>query len=181
MDFRLYDDRDNPAISKYTDHINLQAKATNVPPCALAAIVEIESGGRNILQAGMPASDGCGVGLCQITYDVNWKNPAAPTYNGFALLTPSANLYVAGRYFFRPAIDAAIALRNDYRAWMDTLGDGQLLWWAFAAYNAGPTAIAVAAANKLDPDRATTDHYASRSLAVYLRNVERSAPEPAAR
>ena len=174
MDFRPYTDASNSPIYKYRDVINAQAIATNVPACALAAIVEVESGGQNVFQAGFPRGDGCGVGLCQITYDVNWSKPEAPTYNGEALLTPRSNLYVAGRYFLRPALDAAISLRGDYSPFMNTVGNGQLLYWAFAAYNSGVSAIASAARHKRDPDDGTTDNYAARALVIYLRNVEKS-------
>jgi hypothetical protein len=182
MDFQEYADPQNPAIDKYRQAINTQANVTAVPPCALAAIVENESNGRNIFQEGVAAGDGCGVGLCQITYAVNWSDLNAPSYNGHPLLVPSANLYVAGRYFLRPAIDAAIALRLDpaRAGWMQTIS-AQLLYFAFAAYNLGPEAVADLVTQRIDPDEKTTDHYATRALAIYTRNLERSALEATAR
>ncbi len=180
MDFRAYADPANPAVDQYRYLINAQARSANVPPCALAAIVEIESGGRNVLQQGMPAGDGCGVGLCQITAGVEWDNPTSPTYNGHALLAPNVNLSVAAHSFLRPAIDAAIALREDPRkaAWMQSV-NSQLLFWAFAAYNGGTGFVTRCVAGDENPDEWTTDHYAYRALAAYLRNVERSTPAPA--
>ena len=97
--------------------INNQARAAGVPPCALAAIVMRESGGKNIMQVGVPPGPGCGVGLTQITYGVDWSSPANPTYalNGvtYSLMDPSSNLYVAAKGFLVSAITGASPAANE--------------------------------------------------------------------
>src|ERR1700743_3302095 len=69
-------------------------------PCMLAAIVARESSGQNILQRGVAPGPGCGVGLCQITSDVDWTNISAPYYPGYGnLLDALTNLEVGAHVF----------------------------------------------------------------------------------
>ena len=113
-----------------------------VEPCMLAAIVSRESGGRNIFQVGIPAGEGCGVGLCQITANVSWSNLAQPTYHGFQLLDPLSNLTVAARYFLEPCLEQ--------------FPDSHVA--AFAAYNLGGGGVQRELDEHMDPDTYTTGH-----------------------
>jgi hypothetical protein len=106
----------------------------------LAAIVQRESGGQNIFQEGIPAGPGCGVGLCQITYGVNWADPSFPLYNGENLLDPLANLRIAASVFLEPALEQ---FPFNHIA-------------AFAAYNLGIGGVQEEIAQGLDPDALTT-------------------------
>ena len=131
------------ALMAYAPFYEAAAQKTpRVEPCMLAAIVDRETGGRNIFQIGMPKGDGCGVGLCQITAGVAWTNPAAPTFQGFALLDPLANLVVAARFFLEPALEQ---FPDDHVA-------------AFAAYNLGGGGVQRELQAHEDPDTETTGH-----------------------
>jgi hypothetical protein len=105
-----------------------------------AAVVQRESGGQNILQEGMPPGAGCGVGLCQITYGVNWASPSSPCFPGFGdLFNPLINLRVAATQFLQPALEQ---FPYNHIA-------------AFAAYNLGISAVQQEIAEGLDPDART--------------------------
>jgi hypothetical protein len=171
MDFIDFADPGTPAIDAWRKSINGEAKYTKVPPCALAAIVANETGGRNILQEGVPPGPGCGVGLCQVTSGVDWSSLQQPTYNGFHLMDPGANLYVAAEYFLGPAISFATKLKAADEAKFAAFGDGQILFYAMAAYNEGETAVRDRFESGQNPDNGTTDGYAARAMAHYLAFV----------
>ena len=167
MDFVLFAEPGSPGMNQWRSPINAEAQIAKVPPCALAAIVENETGGRYVLQEGMPPGPGCGVGLAQITSSVDWSNMAAPTFQGYPLLNPADNLYVAAAYFLAPAIQSALRLQRDDPAGFGRFGGGQVLWYAAAAYNAGWGAVAGLYAQGRSPDGGTTNSYASRFIAAY--------------
>jgi hypothetical protein len=113
-------------------------------PCMLAALVLRESGGQNIFQKGVLPGPGCGVGLCQITYGVDWSDIINPTYPGVPglLLDPATNLKVAAHYFLEPALEK---FPNDHVA-------------AFASFNLGSNAVQNELIEGLSPDAWTTGH-----------------------
>lgn len=168
MDFVAFSDPNTPGIDQWKRSINNQANTSKIPPCALAAVVMRESGGRNVLQAGMPPGPGCGVGLTQITSNVNWSNLHAPTYNGtsYNLLDPSSNLYISAEYFLRPAIQECLLLRERYANVMNAI-NGDILYFVFAAYNMGFGGVESCILNGHDPDGSTTDNYAQGTLSFY--------------
>ena len=168
MDFVAFTAPNRPALDRWKVSINNQAHAANVPPCALAAIVMRETGGRNVLQDGMPVGPGCGVGLCQITANVNWSDKNGPTYGttNFNMLDPSSNLYVAAEFFLAPAIKECLLLREKFGQQMNAI-NSEILYFAFAAYNAGFGAVQSAIWAGHDPDSFTTDHYAQGTLDFY--------------
>lgn len=159
--------------------INNQAIAdgAKVPPCALAAIVMRESGGQNIYQRGVPPGPGCGVGVTQITFGVNWTNESQPTfeYNGstYQLNQIPQNLYVAAAAFLAPAITQALALQKQ---WGDVMAQWstQALYWAFGIYNAGYVPIQDCAENGTNPNSVTTDDYCSGTYNLYQEAVAAS-------
>lgn len=175
MDFVAFSDPSVPSVDQWRRSINNQANASKVPPCALAAIVMRESGGRNVFQAGMPLGAGCGVGLTQITANVNWTNPNAPTYNGtsYMLLDPSSNLYVAAEYFLRPAIQECLLLRERHGAVMNAISP-DILYFVFAAYNMGFGGMENEVLAGRDPDHVTTDNYAKGTLGFYYGFINAS-------
>lgn len=168
MDFTRFSDPSQPAINAWARDINAEAIIAGVPPCALAAIVDNETDGRNILQEGMPAGPGAGVGLCQITAGVDWSNPDRPTYETYNLWDPAQNLYVAAAYFLAPAIADAARLQREDLAGFSRWGNGQVLWYAFAAYNEGWGGVYSRYAQGLNPDDTTTNGYAQRAYAAYI-------------
>lgn len=133
-----------PALMQYAAaYSDAAQKASLVQPCMLAAIVARETGGQNILQIGMPPGPGCGVGLTQITSNVDWTSPASPAYPGYGpLLDVATNLRVCAIEFLDPLLRM--------------FPDNHVA--AFAAYNAGPGAIAAALARGQSPDALTTGH-----------------------
>lgn len=168
MDFVAFSDPNTPGVDQWKRSINNQANASKIPPCALAAIVMRESGGRNVLQAGMPPGVGCGVGLTQVTSNVNWSNPNAPTYNGtsYNLLDPSSNLWIAAEYFLRPAIQECLLLREHHGDVMNAINPN-ILYFVFAAYNMGFGGMENEVLKGRDPDKATTNFYAAGTLGFY--------------
>lgn len=134
------------ALMQYADLYTSAANETEyVQPCMLAAIVDRESNGVNEFQIGVPPGNpNCGVGLCQITYNVNWANIAAPTFPGFdgSLMDPAVNLTVSAKAFLEPAIEA---FPGNHLA-------------AFAAYNAGIGAVQKALHRGANPDTVTTNN-----------------------
>jgi hypothetical protein len=109
-------------------------------PCMLAAIVDRESGGENLLQRGMIPGAGTGAGICQITWGVQWSG-VFPFYPGYGnLMDPLTNLRVAAHEFLDPALRK---YPNDHIA-------------AFAAYNLGIQGVGLELAQHLSPDAWTT-------------------------
>lgn len=173
MDFSRFTTTD-PQLVGLEKYINLEADLEGVPPCMLATVVKIESGGRNIFQENKRRGSGCGVGLCQITYGVNWSDPDHPTFNGLELLDPLQNLRASARFFLAPALTMAQALRGEYPEEFEAFGEGQIAYYAFAIYNAGETAVRGQLARSLDPDLVTHDDYAARSMAVFASFVQQA-------
>jgi len=174
MDFVPYVPLDHAsAVGRWAGAINAEAGAAGVPPCALAAIVWRESGGKNILQEGVPPGPGCGVGLTQITYDVDWSDPTQPAWvtpsgTRLELLNPQSNLLCAAKFFLRPAQDAVTAWRlSSARAEAMERWSDQELYFIFAIYNAGEDPVAAALDAGTDANTITTDEYASDTLAEY--------------
>jgi hypothetical protein len=181
MDFIRFNDKSHAAIFGIASDINSEAEIGKVPPCALATTVDIESGGRNVLQEGtdtktMLLDDGTrpGVGWCQITAGVDWSNLAHPTYQGYDLWKTDDNLYVAAAFFLAPAISNAIRLQRDDPTGFSRWGDGQVLFYAFAGYNEGWGNVMRRYNAGENPDDSTTDGYAARSIAVYNEFVAAS-------
>lgn len=167
-----------PAINQWADAINLACEGTNVPPCLLAAIVARETGGRNILQEGMPPGAGCGVGLCQITSGVDWSSIDHPSYDGLALLTPSSNLHVAVYNFLSGLVGSAVAAQASSPVSFAAACRGQVVFAAAAGYNAGWGKVELALSLSVDADQYTTSGedgpYAADVLAKYLAFVAES-------
>ena len=167
MDFVAYADTSIPAIYALRSPINAEAQIAKVPPCALAAIVDNESEGRNVLQEGMQPGPGAGVGLCQITAGVDWSDLAHPKFHGYDLWNEADNLYVAAAYFLAPAIQSALRLQRDDPTGFARFGDGQVLFYAFAGYNEGFGAVLARYKAGENPDGETTNGYATRALSAY--------------
>ena len=151
----------HPELMRYSQNFSRATSGTSqVDPCMLAAIVHRESGGQNVLQFGMPAGPGCGVGLCQITAGVDWSNPSTPVYPGFGLLLDiDVNLRVAAVAFLDPLLKQ---FAGNHLA-------------AFAAYNAGAGAVQNALRAGRSPDSVTTGgNYGSDVMATWLSFVATS-------
>ncbi len=181
MDLVRFNDSSTPALMTFASDINAEAEIAEIPPCALAAIVARETGGRNVLQDGadpatglLPDGTTAGVGLCQITSGVDWSKPSDPTYQGYHLLRPADNLYVAASYFLRGLIADAERLARDNPTGFASCCKGQLLYAAFAGYNEGWGAVLKRVANGEDADGGTTDGYAAWTYAKYLTFVAAS-------
>lgn len=166
MDFVRFTAPAHPALDALKSAINSEAMIAGVPPCALAAICMRETGGRNVFQDGMPRGPGCGCGLTQITASVDWTDLDEPRFQGYRLMDPQQNLYVAAAFFLAPAIKECLVLREQYGATMARFSS-EILYFAFAAYNAGFGAVQSAIQNGRDPDLSTTDKYATGTLAFY--------------
>ena len=162
-----------PTVNQWAAAINFACEGTSVPPCLLAAIVSRESGGRNIYQEGMPAGANCGVGLCQITYGVDWSTPR-PTYDGLDLLTPSSNLHIAVYSFLTELVADAEAAQRSTPASFQAACRGQIVFAAAAGYNAGWAKVELALSNSVDADQYTTAGYAADVLGKYEAFVEES-------
>ena len=74
---------------------------------------------------------------------------------------------VAAAYFLAPAIQSALRLQRDDPTGFARFGDGQVLFYAFAAYNAGFGAVLARYNAGENPDGGTTDGYAARAIAAY--------------
>ena len=161
-------------VGKYADQINEACAGTVVPPCFLAAIVKRETGGLNILQIGVTPGPGCGVGLCQITYDVNWDDPSRPTFSGangreYVLQSVPDNLACAVVEFLTPLVGQMEGLRSASPTLYGQCAAGQILCGVAAGYNAGYTAVANAVANAQQVDTVTENgNYASDVFRHYL-------------
>ncbi len=144
-----------PLLQRYRLQMAAAAKATKlVDACMLGAIVDRESGGRNVFQEGVAPGPGAGVGLCQITYGVDWSSVSTPVYPGFGrLLDPLVNLRVAAIAFLEPALATF---------------PGNIIA-AFAAYNLGIGGVQNEIAEGLHPDARTTGgNYGSDCLHRYV-------------
>jgi len=170
MDQIEFNSPGHPGVNALRTSINNQAKAAGVPPCALAAVVANETGGQNILQHGMPPGPGCGVGLCQITSGVDWTHMDQPTYQAdgraWALLDPSSNLYVAAKYYLAPTIFDLLDDREKHPAQYAEFSS-DILFFVFAAYNAGTGTVISALRAGHNPDGYTTARYAERAMLFY--------------
>jgi membrane-bound lytic murein transglycosylase MltF len=166
MDFVDYADPAKPAIDRFRDLINRFAKAASVPPCALAAIVERESGG----DPNAISADG-GYGLCQITSGVDAHG--VYTQTGANMLDPASNLETAARFFLAPAIAQCEQLRARFAPRMNPIAP-EILYFAFCAYNAGFGAVQSAVQNGTDPDARTTNRYGAGTLALYHADLAAS-------
>ncbi len=166
MDFVAYRDPSNAAINQWAALVNQYANASSVPPCALAAIVERESGGNKDARSG----DG-GWGLAQITYGVDANGIYTAT--GQNMLDPASNLEVGAKYFLAPAIKECLLLRERYGSTMNGI-NSEILYFAFIAYNAGFGTVHKSVAAGNDPDPHSTNHYGAGTLALYHTDVQRS-------
>jgi hypothetical protein len=181
MDFVRFSDASVPGINALAHDINGEAEMAKVPPCALAAVVGNESDGKNELQEGtdtttmlLPDGTRPGVGPCQITAGVDWSNLQHPTYEGYDLWNVPDNLYVAAAFFLAPAIASAQRLQESDPVGFAKWGDGQVLFYAFAAYNEGVGRVQTKFAAGENPDDGTTDGYAARAMAQYTAFVAAS-------
>lgn len=166
MDFIVYRDPSNPRINQWASLIDKHAQAALVPACALAAIVERESGGDRNARSG----DG-GWGLCQITSGVDANGVYTPT--GQHMLDPDANLEVAAKFFLAPAIKDCLMLREQYGGTMSRFSD-EILYFAFIAYNAGFGAVESAIEAGTDPDAKSTNDYGAGTLQLYRKDLAAS-------
>lgn len=161
---------------KLVASIRNQVHAALVPSCALAAIVKRESDGKNIFQVGVPhSSPDCGYGSCQITFGANRDDPEHPSYEidgkAYELFDPSSNLFVAAKGFLAPAISDMLKLRDSIGG--DKMSD-EILYYAFAAYNAGSYRVSQTLRGGGNVDNITTDNYASGTLLLYRQAVQAS-------
>lgn len=162
MDFATFDAM-APEEKRVETLINQVALATNVPPCALAAIARRES---NFVPNAK--SDDGGFGLCQVTAGAQSDGTYQHEGRTYNLLNARDNLVVAAQFFLRPAIDDCSELRKKHADIMDAINT-EILYFAFAAYNAGFGTVQEAVSAHLDPDVRTTNRYASGTLANYHR------------
>ena len=169
MNFVDFHSPTHPALNALARTINAEARIAKVPACFLAAIVNRETGGRNIFQTGMPLGDGCGVGLTQITSGVVWNKAKMddPTFEGYHLMDEASNLYVAAAFFIAPLIQSALRLQRDAPVSFDRFGNGQVAYYAAAGYNEGWNAVLSRFDQGIDPDGGTTDNYAKAVAAMY--------------
>lgn len=175
MNFVRFNDPSAPSLNRLAREINGEAEIAKIPPCLLAAIVNRETGGRNVLQDGMSPGPGCGVGLCQITAGVDWKD-SHPRFAGYDLLNESDNLYVAAAYFLAPLIASASRIQRDNPQGFERSCRGQVIYAAAAGYNGGFGMVLDAVAGGYDCDAHTTNGYAADVFSHYLAFCEKSKP-----
>lgn len=164
----------SPAVQKWADKINAVCSVTVVAPCLLGAIVKRESGGSNMFQIGMPRGPGCGCGLCQITYAVDWANLDAPTYGGLPLMDPVSNLHVAAISFLVPLYHSAVKAQSERPHSFEVSCHGQLAYAMAAGYNAGWGAVEEAMSEGVDADSKTTNGYASDVFSTFCAYLAES-------
>lgn len=174
--FKPLDPKD--PVGQWAESINTQARAAKIPACLLAAIVQRESGGRNILQEGVPPGPGCGCGLTQVTSSVLWLTLDKPQYKFqgqyWDLLDPSSNLFIAAKAFLLPAMINCRTLTSLCPETTARFGNGQLVFYVACSYNAGFGAVTKAVYAGVNPDKLTTDNYGSAVLATYEQYVAES-------
>ena len=165
-----------PEVKPWQVQINQEAIRANIPPCFLGAIVWRESNGRNILQEGVRPGPGCGVGLTQITWGVDWSIPYRPKFNGYDLLDPNQNLYVSASLFAAPAISEAKQCEESGNPAFEpaTNGTGQVLYAAACIYNSGWGGFQKALDQGVDCDQFTTNNYASDVFGKYMTLLAQS-------
>jgi hypothetical protein len=178
MDFVKFNDPSHPELMKYQSDIVYASGKANIPSCLLAAIVWRESGGQNILQIGMQPGPGCGVGLTQITAGVDWSNIKDPMYQGYHLMVPADNLYVAANYFLRGLVQSAQNAESNNPAAFQQSCRGQIIFAAACGYNAGWGAVSAAMNQGVDADTKTTNGYGADVLAKYISLVNDSHNNP---
>jgi hypothetical protein len=158
--------------------INARAHEAKIAPCLLAAIVEQESAGENVLEEGVKPGPGCGCGVTQVTSNVDWSDIANPAYlfegKQWELLDPSANLHVAAKAFLAPALRNCKTLIALCPATTKKFGGGQLVFYIACSFNAGFGAVSRAVYRGTDPDLETTNHYGAAVLATYEAYVAAS-------
>jgi hypothetical protein len=157
-------------VSQWAGFVNDKASAARVPPCALAAIVSRETGGANVFQTGVPPGPGCGVGLCQITFGVQWADVANPTFVlddiVYDLMDPASNLAIAARAFLFPAIVHCEVLRVLCPKTFARFSQ-EILFFAYCCYNSGFDTLRNAIYLGENPDLHTTNFYAKDTLRRY--------------
>lgn len=158
-------------VQQWAALINAEAQLAKVPPCALAAIVCRESGGQDIPPQRGSKRAGRGVGLTRISTGVHWTDPGDPTYDGYHLLRPAENLYVCCAHFIAPLLANATRLQAGDPAGFARFGQGQILYYLFAAYNAGWASVTRLYAKDQDPDSGTSDGYAADTFERYMKFV----------
>jgi Transglycosylase SLT domain len=181
MDYIAFTPLDpNDPVGRWAVSINTQARAASIPPCLLAAIVQRESGGENILEVGVPPGPGCGAGLCQITSGpISWAVLTNPQYKFqgqyWDLLDPSSNLFIAARAFLKPALVNCATLVALCPQTTSKFGNGQLAFYVACSYNAGFSTVTNAVYAGQNPDFVTTfeqgSYYGSAVLATYEQYV----------
>lgn len=180
MDLVKFSAPSDPAVNQWAADINAACYGTNVPPCLLAAIIKRESKGRNIFQEGMLPGPGCGVGLCQITYAVDWASLDHPTYGGLDLTVPANNLRVAVRDFLSGLVASAVVAQKESPISFTVSCKGQIVYAVACGYNAGwdGVARAMAASQLADTFIPTTGGedgpYGENVLAIYTAYVNES-------
>jgi hypothetical protein len=174
MDLIAFKYPSDPDVNRWAAEINYACEGTTVPPCLLAAIVKRESLGLNVFQEGVPRGAGCGVGLCQITYGVDWSDVNQPTYDNLNLLVPSSNLHVAVNNFLEPLVAQATAAQRGQPIAFAASCKGQVAYAVAAGYNAGWGAVEAAMLQNVDADTKTTDQYAQAVFERYLAYVAAS-------
>jgi hypothetical protein len=178
MDFVKFNDPSHPELMQYQNNIVYAAGQGNIPSCLLAAIVWRETGGKNILQIGVPPGPGCGVGLTQITSGVDWTDINDPKYQGYHLMQPADNLLVAATYFLKGLVQNAINAENNNPQAFQTSCRGQVIFAAACGYNAGWGAVTAAISAGVDADTKTTNGYGADVLAKYVALVTASHKNP---
>ena len=174
MNFVKFNAPDYPALMAYQNDIQYASDQATIPACLLAAIVWRETGGQNEYQIGMPHGPGCGVGLTQITSGVDWSSIDDPTYQGYHLMTPADNLYVAANYFLRGLMKSAEAAKTENPIGFETSCRGQIIYAVAAGYNAGFGAVLDAITRGIDVDTLTTNGYAGDCLQKFITLVDAS-------
>lgn len=174
VDFVKFNVPAHPELMQYQNDIIYASGQANIPSCLLAAIVWRESGGQNIYQIGVPKGPGCGVGLTQITAGVDWTNTNDPTYQGYHLMTPSDNLFVAANYFLKGLVQSAQNAETNNLAAFQKSCRGQIVFAVACGYNAGWGAVSAAMNQGVDADTKTTNGYGADVLSKYIELVNAS-------
>jgi len=183
VDYVAFSATADPEVGPLADQINEACSGTSIPPCFLAAIVKRETGGRNIFEIGVPPGPGCGVGLCQVTYDVSWTNVDRPTFTGasgrvYDLLSVPDNLACAVVEFLTPLVGQMERLRAVSPTLYGQCAAGQILKGVAAGYNAGEPAVRSAVLTGQQVDTVTEHgNYASDVFQSYLNFCLASAPK----